>query len=237
MDGLFSLKSLTNNGCNSLSFVLDGTQSVKKSGWIEQVDGHATAFRDEEILSYVDKHPQGVEFNLIAITQASVQMIPWRHIRNRQDMLAFADEVSGLRHRYPEGSSTNIYDAMRRSIASFQNTSCQKQKTMDLSSDGNNRNSFQPSEMRDLAESLNITINAIALDQSSAKWYLETNVKTPDGQSFVANGDYVKTLKEKILFELTSENRSIQTDPFELDAPTFPPKGEASPALPPRRAL
>lgn len=194
----------------SLELVLgiDCSLSVNDLEFYLQLRGIADAFRDEEVILGILQRNRGIAVTLVQWngTANNHQEPPWRVLTDRSSILAFAEEVEGVR-RAKLGYTTGIghaIDYARRLIET--NAYTGEEKKIDISGDGRSNSGPRPEEARERAIASGITVNGLAVIDSDPGLltYYETHVAGGDG-AFVLSADSYDDFAEAIAKKLRRE--------------------------------
>jgi hypothetical protein len=204
----------------SLELVLgiDCSLSVNDLEFYLQLRGIADAFRNEEVISGILQRTNGVAVTLVQWngTANNHQEPRWRLLSGRESILAFAEEVEGVR-RAKLGYTTAIghaIDFARRLVET--NAFAGDEKKIDISGDGRNNSGPGPEEARARAIAAGITVNGLAVIDSDPGLlsYYETHVAGGEG-AFVLSADsyddFAEAMAKKLRLELLLRLTQRQT--------------------------
>lgn len=166
-------------------------------------------FRDQGVQSVIEQQPDGVAVSVIEWAAHPVVIANWQILRTRSDAVRFADQLeNSTNFNTRAGGTTAIGNALEASINAFESVPCNAERQIiDISGDGKNNDGPQPTEFRERAESLGITINGLPIigGEPTIVEYYQSSVVTSDGFVLEARGfsDFARALRRKMILEIT----------------------------------
>lgn len=193
----------------ALALAVDVSGSVDSVEYRTQMDGLAHALRDP-IISEALVRGQA-QLMLIQWTGSSRQQItiPWTRIDSFDAVDRFANAVADD-PRVWRNFSTAIGEALATTMDRFAEVADCKRHLIDLSGDGVSNEGIEPASLRKTLHDRNITVNAIAIEESEPDLtaYFFENVIMGEGAFVVtASGfsDYPERIRKKLLREVTEQ--------------------------------
>jgi Ca-activated chloride channel family protein len=195
-------------GCEvALMLAVDVSGSIDAREYRIQMDGLAAALIDRSVSAAL---VQGeVKLALMQWTGAGRQtvVINWTEMANEIDVVTFADQVIS-EPRLWRDYSTAVGEAMALSLAYFSQVPECKRHVIDISGDGKSNEGRLPSEVWEKLAAANVTVNALAIEQSvpDLTAYFEREViMGPGSFAVTANvfDDYPEQMVRKLFRELT----------------------------------
>lgn len=216
------LRSLALSACLStpaaacdlaLALAVDVSGSVDSKEYRIQMDGLAHALRDP-IISEALVRAQA-QLMLVQWTGSSRQMVTlnWTRIDGFQALEKFANAVEND-PRIWRNFSTAIGEALSVTMEAFDKVPDCKRHLIDLSGDGFSNEGIEPSSLRASLRERDITVNAIAIEQSEPDLtaYFFENVIAGEG-AFVETAagfkDYPERIRRKLLREVTEQTAAV----------------------------
>ena len=192
----------------ALMLAVDVSGSVDALEYETQMTGLALALNDPSVAEAIVKAEAQIGLMQWSGTSRQVVSIPWRAVESYDALTAFALEVESVPRRW-RNFSTAIGEAVALAIASFEDprvASC-KRHVIDVSGDGPSNEGTPPELARANAALRDITINAIAIEQSEENLttYYRTHVITGPGAFAVRAAtfaDYPDRMRQKLLREV-----------------------------------
>jgi hypothetical protein len=193
-----------------LVLALDTSASVSRAEYQLQLQGIAEAFKDPDVMKAVeDLKPLGVA---VAVMQwggpgESSMIIPFTHIENADQAKAFGFMV-GRSYRMIGATSTSIVTAIEDGVALIENNSYDGQrKVVDVSGDGQDNSGLSLPEARRIADTANIIINGLAIEEDEAtlaEYYKNNVIIGIDAFVERATGfdDFARAITAKLVREL-----------------------------------
>jgi hypothetical protein len=184
----------------ALVLLLDASASITTPQWQTQIEAHAEAFEYPAIQSAIQSTGT-VMVHVDAFADYPVNMIPWRTIKTRQDIMSFASEIRESKR--PISGSTNVDTAIWSGISALEGKDCDR-LVIDLVTDGE-AVGITTQYARDAAIERGITINGLGVGQEAAEW-LRENAQTPDGFTRQADDwqDVSGALRAKMIKEIAT---------------------------------
>lgn len=190
----------------ALILAIDVSNSVDVAEYRLQVDGLAAALRDPEISEAMVRQSAAIAVVQWSGADRQEVSIPWTHIRTAFDAAALAD-TSQLMPRAFFLSDTAPAEAIRFSLSLFDQVPDCKSKVIDLSGDGTPNSGSNTRAARNLAETMGVTINAIAIESMGMviSNFFRGSVITRNGFVITArtHREYPDAIRRKILRELS----------------------------------
>ncbi|MEM9855402.1 MAG: DUF1194 domain-containing protein [Pseudomonadota bacterium] len=194
-------------GCDlALLFAVDVSGSVDRGEYQTQMEGLALALRDDQIADALVSG--GAALALIQWTGASRQRltVPWTRIETHENLSAFADRVA-RDPRIWRNFSTAIGEALSVALAAFDDAPACARRVIDVSSDGVSNEGVEPSVMRARAQSRDVTVNALVIEDATegdlTGYFFENVIAGPGAFLVSADGyeDYPYKMRQKLLRE------------------------------------
>ena len=198
----------------ALALAVDVSGSVDPREFQVQMLGLADALRDPVISEALVRAE--AQLLLLQWTGSSRQRvtIPWTQATDFEALDRFADKVE-TDQRIWRNYSTAIGEALQVTAGQFSSVSACARHMIDLSGDGYSNEGIDPREVQADLRAKQITVNAIAIEESEADLteYFFENVITGSG-AFVetANSfdDYPERIRRKLLREVTLQSAGIE---------------------------
>lgn len=198
----------------ALVLAVDVSGSVDKSEYRTQMDGLAAALRDSVVSEALVL--ARAELTLIQWTGSNRQRvtIPWTTIDSFTASDNFADRVAND-PRVWRHYSTAIGEALRFSMATFQDVPHCTRQLIDLSGDGLSNEGVEPNTVHQALKQAGIIVNAIAIEASEPELtaYFYENVITGEGAFVVSAASfaqYPNRIRKKLLREVTHQTATNQ---------------------------
>ena len=216
----------------------DTSSSVSKAEYDLQTQGHAAAFRDPEIQREILAMGE-IQTMLIHWSSHYDQQrrIPWRRLRTREDIEAFADDLSSAWRRFDVGS-TAIGNLMRAVSGAWREAGPDRclRRVLDISGDGvsNQGAPVGPARAQLLAERVTInglvTVNDELVEAPPLSHYRNKVIGGPGAFVIEAKGfeDYARAFRKKLLREL--KGLDVASRPGEKRARLNRPPGNTAAA-------
>ena len=191
----------------ALVLLLDVSGSVTPDSYRLQSHGVSDSFQDQALHQVIENMPNGMAITVIEWSTGTRTVAPWRILRTAEDAEQLSRDLRDA--RTPRGGMTAIGAAIRRGIDAFESVPCEpEQRVIDVSGDGESNQGEHPSEARDAAEQLGITINGLPIineTEPTLSEYYEQHVITSDGFVIEANGfnDFARAIRRKLILEIT----------------------------------
>lgn len=201
-----------------LVLAVDTSLSVDDEEFALQMQGIAWAFRSPEIIALIGER-QGVAVTLFQWSSAVDPdfVIPWRLLRDRASILAFADQVERAQ-REPSRGFTAMGEAINVAIDLIEaNPVTGRERKIDVSADGRNNSGPTPRDTWQRASRLGIGINGlpILVDTYNLDTYFREKVIAGPAAFVEIAADYndfARVFQRKLRRELTpfvSDNRGL----------------------------
>ena len=191
----------------ALMLAVDVSGSVDPKEYRVQMDGLASALIDRSVMGALVEGQ--VQLALMQWTGSGRNrvVINWKEMASEVDVITFADQVVA-EPRLWRNFSTAIGEAMALSLAYFAQVPDCKRHVVDISGDGRSNEGRLPSDLWEELAEAEVTVNALAIEQSVPKLteYFETQVITgPGAFAVTANSfeDCPEQMVRKLYRELT----------------------------------
>jgi hypothetical protein len=207
-----------------LVFAVDTSTSIDEREYDLITKGIADAFRAPEIIDLIGQH-DGVAVTLFqwGTTISRRNVIPWRVLRERAGILAFAAEVAAM-ERSPDPGLTAIGEAIRFAVRQIAgNRFAGRYLKIDVSGDGRNNIGAEPSITRQEAGELGIVVNGLPILTTSdldsydlVNYYADNVIHGPGAFIEIAEDydDFARAFLRKLRRELTLQlSRRLQDAP------------------------
>jgi Protein of unknown function (DUF1194) len=149
-----------------LVLAVDTSISVSRQEFTLQVVGLARAFRDPRVLAGIQAaSDRGIVVSLVQWASHNGQVVAmgWTKVQDLESALRLSDEIARM-PSYFAGYGTAISSALRFCTDLFFGNSFEARRSIiDVSGDGSDNRRPMPSNRRDIAVSLGITINGLAI--------------------------------------------------------------------------
>ena len=193
----------------ALALTVDVSGSVDQNEYALQMNGLATALRDDTVSEALIRNKAAVM--LIQWTGTSRQQvtIPWRRMTERTAIEQFANDVESAPRRW-RNFSTAIGEALNFARAQFDEVADCKRKVIDVSGDGYSNEGPNPLDLRIELESAGFTVNGLAIEGSDddlTNYYKDNVIAGPRAFVMTANNfdEYPRRIKRKLLREVTNQ--------------------------------
>jgi hypothetical protein len=208
-----------------LVLAVDASSSVSAEEFDLQIKGLAEAFRSPEVLAAVQAGGDlGIAVSLMqwSDNRKQVLAVDWSAVRDETSTLALADQIEAT-PRYLVGGGTAIGGAIHFAVRQFDNNGFEgRRRVIDVSGDGRTNQGSQPSDERDVAVALGITINGLAIlnEDPTVDNYYYRNVIGGTGAFVLTANDY-ESYALAILSKLIREIGSVPiAEVLPLDGPS-----------------
>jgi hypothetical protein len=207
-------------GRSDLALVLavDASGSIDAKDFTLQLNGIAKAFRQSEVIDAIRSGPAGsidVALLLWGGDIGETVSSGWFRIGTDGEAAAFAARIAAIPRR--AYGTTAVGNAIMAALAMLREVAQRTERLcIDVSGDGKEavlmrrrRLAVTPVDARARAESLNVTINALAIENEEAdlgQWY-RRNIVTNDG--FVLAIDRIEAFEQAIQTKLIREIRPL----------------------------
>lgn len=205
--GLISLLPLPGFACDlALVLAVDVSGSVDATEYRIQMDGLAQGLRDGVVSEALVRAQAQV--TLIQWSGQSRQevSIPWTGIRDFEDVEALAQAIE-IAPRPWRNYSTALGEALVLGLTELARGPDCKRRVIDLSGDGYSNEGVEPEAVRPLLARADVTVNAIAIEQSEPELtsYFYEQVIRGEG-AFVETAidfrDYPEKIRRKLVREV-----------------------------------
>lgn len=193
-----------------LVMAVDVSTSVNNIEFRAQLEGMAAAFEDSEVIDLIVARQHGVAV-LVTLWGGSIESavpMPWRVLRTRQDVEAYARDLLRIR-RANLGYLTAIGHAIKFATNAIETNAYEgAEKKIDVSGDGHSNSGPDPWPLAVRALKHGIVINGLAIGnvEDTLMSYYERNVIIGDG-SFVEYAadfeDFATAFRRKLKRELS----------------------------------
>ena len=192
-----------------LVLAMDVSRSVVKSEFDLQMGGLASAFRDPEVIETIRWIAGGV---MVTVTQwsgpeAQIQSVPWSHLIEPEDIVAFAAEIAAIDRAF-FASYTAIGEALVHagSLSATNPVPC-KRRVIDVSGDGASNRGRPAREVAEALAAQGVTINGLVIMggwPDPAEFYVRNVIRGEGSFLELAEDfeDYAEAIKRKLLREL-----------------------------------
>ena len=192
-----------------LVLATDTSISVDDREYRLQMRGIANAFRQAEIIDIIHAMPNGMAVTLVhwSVGHLNRQAVPWRRLKTRQSVLAFADAVEQAA-RSNAGRSTAIGDALGYSLDLIESNRFEGgSRKIDISGDARSNSGPDPSYSRNRAISMKVTVNGLVIsggDRGLFSYYRDRVIGGPSAFVMAVDGfeDFESAIYRKLLKEL-----------------------------------
>lgn len=194
----------------NLVLAIDCSFSVSRAEYKLQMEGTANAFLDQAVLNAI----QSGRFGQIGVTvvqwsndDSQIVIVPWTSIGTKEEAKRLALAISGA-PRLARDGATSISKMIEFGIVQLDQAPFQSdRRTIDIAGDGENNIGPNVRTARDLAVSLGITINGLAIVNAREKLHIYYRNNVIGGIApfvEVANdySDYASAIKAKLLKEI-----------------------------------
>lgn len=173
----------------ALVFSIDASTSISEEEYLLQILGIASALRSAEVLDILD---QAGKVAMAAVVWSSTGLprteTPWVLITSAEEADLFASNLQRLPR--PMRGDTGLASGLLAALQKFESLAvCSVRRIINVSGDGEEtvairrpRESPMPHQVRDLAETQGVEINALAIgdDEELARYYEENIITGPD---------------------------------------------------------
>lgn len=205
-----------------LVLAVDTSISVSRQEFTLQVAGLARAFRDQRVHAAIRAAgDRGVAVSLVQWANHKDQSvaIDWTKVQDPESARRLSDEIARMPRRFA-GYGTAISSALRFCTDLFFGNGFEsRRRTIDVSGDGSDNRGPMPSGRRDVAVSLGITINGLAIrnEEPNLDFYYHKHVIGGTGAFVMTANDYLD-FADAIVVKLV---REISQAPM-VEAPAPP---------------
>ncbi len=192
-----------------LVLAVDASSSISTGEFEMQMTGLAEAFRHPAVAEVIETlAPRGIAVALMQWSSATNQVVAvdWTHVSGAAGARALAARIEGV-PRIVGGGATAIGSALEFAIALIAaNGYAGQRRSIDLSGDGVSNQGTAPSQVRNQAMALGITINGLAIlkqDPNLDRYYTATVIGGP--RAFVMTADRYRDFGPAMLRKLIRE--------------------------------
>ena len=197
----------------ALVLAVDISGSVDANEYRVQMDGLAEGLRDGVVSeAMVRGQARVVLLQWSGSTRQEVS-IPWVEITGFAAVEALATRIEQVERPW-RNYSTAIGEALDLGLTQFETVPDCKRRVIDLSGDGTSNEGRLPSEIHPALQGANVTVNALAIEESDAdltSYYFE-HVIQGEG-AFVATAttfaDYPSRIRMKLLREVARQTAAL----------------------------
>ena len=206
-----------------LVLAVDASSSVSADEFDLQIKGLAKAFRNPGVLEAVQAGGDlGIAVCLMQWSDNRKQMraIDWTPVYDESTILALADAIEAT-PRYLIGGGTAIGGAIQFAVRQFDDNGFDgRRRVIDISGDGRTNQGSQPSDQRDRAVLLGITINGLTIlnEDPTVDTYYFRNVIGGTGAFVVTANDYesyATAILTKLIREIAAVPIAAAPKPFQ----------------------
>ncbi len=198
----------------ALALTVDISGSVDRDEYALQMNGLAGALRDPTVSEALVTRKANLMLVQWTGTSRQVVSIPWRQIKDYDDVEAMAEAVEKAPREW-RNFSTAIGDALTFTSAQFSKVKDCKRKVIDVSGDGYSNEGVEPLAIRKHLVDDGFTINGLAIEGSADNLtsYYRDHVIAGNG-SFVMTAntfdEYPKRIKQKLFREVTNQVAALE---------------------------
>ncbi len=207
-----------------LVLAVDASSSVSAQEFDLQIKGLAEAFRAPQILAALQASGDlGIAVSVIqwSDNRKQTMAVDWSLVRGESGALALADAIEAT-PRFLIGGGTAIGGAIAYAVRQFENNGfAGRRQVIDVSGDGRTNQGSRPSDQRDRAVEMGITINGLAIlnEDPMIDNYYYRNVIGGTGAFVLTANDY----DSYALAILSKLIREIAAVPIAAAPGAFPP--------------
>ena len=178
-----------------LVLAVDASSSVSADEFHLQIKGLSDAFRNPGVLAAVQAGGDlGIAVSLMqwSDNRKQIRAVDWTAVYDESTVLALADAIEAT-PRYLIGGGTAIGGAIQFAVRQFDNNGFDgRRRVIDISGDGRTNQGSRPSDERDRAVALGITINGLAIlnEDPTIDTYYFRHVIGGTGAFVVTANDY-----------------------------------------------
>jgi Ca-activated chloride channel homolog len=200
----------------ALLLAVDVSGSIDSNEFRIQMDGLADGLRDPIVSDALVRAQAKIMLAQWTGSGRQQVTIPWTAVNSFEELEAFAGKVQND-PRLWRNFSTAIGEALAYSMKEFELVPECPRHLIDLSGDGFSNEGTEPAVLRAQLRAANITVNAIAIEESEPELtaYFYENVIAGDG-AFVmsASGfdDYPASIRKKLLREVTQQTAQLRSN-------------------------
>jgi hypothetical protein len=207
-----------------LVLAVDTSISVSRQEFTLQVAGLARAFRDPRVHAAIQAAgDRGVAISLVQWASHNDQFVAigWTKIQDPESALRLSDDIAHM-PRHFAGYGTAISSALRFCTDLFFGNGFEaRRRIIDVSGDGSDNRGPMPSNRRDVAVSLGITINGLAIrnEEPNLEFYYHKHVIGGTGAFVMTADDYfdfADAIVVKLVREISQAPMAAAPDPSEV---------------------
>lgn len=193
----------------ALLLSIDVSGSIDAGDYRLQAEGLSAALQDPEVADALIKGQVALAVVQWSGVAEQALVLPWQRMHSDADVARFAVRAAAMPRAF-SGSDTAVGAAIRFAMAQFAAVPDCRRTVIDISGDGQENAGFTDARARGEAIAAGPTINAIAIEEPGQAipitTYFRARIVTRGGFVLTARGlgDYARTLRLKLLRELTS---------------------------------
>ncbi|MBK1698605.1 DUF1194 domain-containing protein [Rhodovibrio salinarum] len=159
-----------------LSLIIDVSGSISGSEYNLQMDGYASAFRQQAVIDRITGSTNGIAVNAVFFASSASEGIAYTHLQTEADVLQFADTLDNFAR--PGSGGTNVAQGMQVGLDSLLNNDFDGTTLiMDVSGDGSGGTGSAAASVRDDALANGVDrINAVAIESEFVRQAFEDSV-------------------------------------------------------------
>lgn len=191
----------------ALLLSIDVSGSIDIADYRLQADGLASALTDPAVVEALVRGEVALAVVQWSGPAQQALSLDWQRMLTEDAVARFAARAAAMPRAF-KGSDTAVGEGLRFALAQFAAVPDCTAQVIDVSGDGPENAGFTDAKARFEAETMGITINAIAIEEpgpaAPVTSYYRGWVITPGGFVMTARGlrDYAETLRLKLLREL-----------------------------------
>ncbi|OED46310.1 VWA domain-containing protein [Rhodobacteraceae bacterium (ex Bugula neritina AB1)] len=213
---MLSLWPLKAAACDlALVLAVDVSGSVDAQEYRLQMDGLAAGLRDGVVSEALVR--ARAQVLLLQWSGGSRQEVtlPWTQVQSFADVEALARQVETAPRPW-RNFSTAIGEALELALAQFPAVPECKRRVVDVSGDGFSNEGIEPQELREALAAADVTVNAIAIEQSEPDLtaYFFENVIRGNGAFVVTAAsfeDYPSRIRKKLVREIARQTALLHS--------------------------
>ncbi|PHQ68824.1 MAG: hypothetical protein COB93_09665 [Sneathiella sp.] len=193
-----------------LVLAIDVSSSVSWDEYNLQMQGFASAFRDEQVIEAIAAGPIG-QISVTVTHWAGLDeqqvMLGWRVISGPEEARAFADSLDNVPRAFPYGG-TAISDALDHAHSLFaKDSNFSQHRVIDVSGDGKSSIGASPEAARDRVVGDGIIINGLPILDGRSDleiYYRQHVIGGPGAFTELARGydDFARAITSKLVREI-----------------------------------
>ncbi len=203
---LLSLSTPAAACTTALLLAIDVSNSIDAGEYKIQAEGLADALLDPEVREALVAGQVALSVMQWSGRGSQQIVFPWEKMQTDADVIRWSEKARTMPRSFIM-SDTAVGDMLRYSIEHFRSAPQCDRQVIDVSGDGTDNAGTNPQSARTRAESLGITINALAIEGMgvSISTFFRRHVITRDGFVMTSRGhtSYAETLKRKIRREVS----------------------------------